>query len=149
MLPDFSGTNLPTPRGWMACLAMGAIEPSTLCVRTKPLTTVPHAPTEGKICRSFLITALSLQARARITWLRHIGGHILPLHPTIFSLPASLCFNSAVSLPNRLGQNIEFALLLSISNKKDSAKFYSITMKSNSIFLAKKIPYPKQLDYIR
>ncbi|EYC10600.1 hypothetical protein Y032_0054g2452 [Ancylostoma ceylanicum] len=44
ILPDSSGTNLPTPEGWMACLATGAIEPSTKCVRSEPLTTAPRQP---------------------------------------------------------------------------------------------------------
>ncbi|EYC37076.1 hypothetical protein Y032_0828g2554, partial [Ancylostoma ceylanicum] len=43
ILPDCSGTNLPTPEGWMAWLATGAFEPSIVCVRSEPLTTAPHA----------------------------------------------------------------------------------------------------------
>ncbi|EYC31337.1 hypothetical protein Y032_0004g2102 [Ancylostoma ceylanicum] len=44
ILPDSSGANLPTPEGWTAWLAVDAIEPSTVCVRSEPLTTAPHAP---------------------------------------------------------------------------------------------------------
>ncbi|EYC00057.1 hypothetical protein Y032_0118g752 [Ancylostoma ceylanicum] len=47
-LPDSFGTNLPTPEGWMAWLATGAIEPSTMYVRSDPLTTAPQESHERR-----------------------------------------------------------------------------------------------------
>ncbi|EYC20245.1 hypothetical protein Y032_0022g528 [Ancylostoma ceylanicum] len=48
LLPDSSGINLPTPEGWMALLAIGAIEPSAVFIRTEPLTTTsPHSTRQG------------------------------------------------------------------------------------------------------
>ncbi|EYC17583.1 hypothetical protein Y032_0030g2151 [Ancylostoma ceylanicum] len=42
ILPDSSGTNLPTPEGWMGWLATVGIEPSIVCVRSEPLSTAPQ-----------------------------------------------------------------------------------------------------------
>ncbi|EYC33370.1 hypothetical protein Y032_0002g756 [Ancylostoma ceylanicum] len=44
ILPDSFGTNLPTPEGWIAELAMGAIKLSTVSVRSDPLTIAPQTP---------------------------------------------------------------------------------------------------------
>lgn len=50
IISDSFGINLPTPRGWMAWLAMGGIEPSTACAAVRLL---PTRPQKVKISSNF------------------------------------------------------------------------------------------------